>query len=86
MENILRNQYGEGEAKMSRGCKPDYENMIKEARKNKERAETLWNAIFNYTRGRSQSTVLATMVGELAFEIKDIERAIERMIEQQEQQ
>jgi len=65
-------------------CKPDYEDMIKAARFRKTKAETLKESIFFYIEERNFSDALSTMVGELSFEIRSLDKTIERLIEQQE--
>ena len=65
-------------------CKPDYEDMIKTARLRMTKAVKLKAAIFFYIEERSVSDALSTMVGELSFEIRNLHKTVERLIEQQE--
>jgi len=64
-----------GPAPMGEGhqqCKINYEKEIEKVKDQRERASRLKEAVMDYVRGSRKSDTLAQMIGELTFEMREL--------------
>jgi hypothetical protein len=76
----------QSEMKMrSERCKPDYETMIANARKQHASCQTLLDAITDFTDGNVTEGKLAELAGEVYLIQSVLTKRIESMIKEQEE-
>ncbi len=83
--------YELGPTKAVEPCKPEWEKMIVTAKKKQEKTKTFLSALQNYLLPdmryeRKRSFTLDELVGALTLEDLEFDVAIERLIDQQEQE
>ena len=77
---------GEGLTMKSEKCAPDYEVMIKSAKDQLQKNETLQSAIANYIGHRKVRNQMAEMVGELRSEEWQLQKNIGIYMAEQEKE
>ncbi len=77
---------GYAEAKQLQPCKPEYEKMIADVKKQQEASQKLYNALLHYldTNGGGNDAQSSHLIGSLILEMRDQDKIIQRIIEQQE--
>lgn len=64
-------------------CKPDYEEMIRQANEKLAKNQNFQGAIFNYMGMRRLRNKMAELVGELVSEERSLRATIEDLIKKQ---